>query len=1021
MEKFPYHLGLDVGASSLGWAIVRVDEDGNPLAIEKLGVRIFNPGKPLDTNSPETPAAQRRGFRAIRRVIDRRQKRKRKTFNVLKAHAFIPANESIEDFIKRVDRETLQRYGGDPECKSDTIPYYLRKKALSEPLSRSELGRVFYHLAQRRGFLSNRKSLKKEEVGQMKKAISQLEKDMKNKNCRTLAEYFLLLNKEGKRMRNHYTSRQMYIDEFEAIFESQRQYHPELLTDRLKKLLYQAIFYQRPLRSTRKLIGFCEYETGKRRCPWWRLEAQEFRLLSVINSLTVNGKPLSTEQRQHLYTLLQSVDKITIRNLKKHLKLSPHDKVNYDFKEDNVIPGHKTNTDLQKVFPDWFIKSYEEKEYILQILASQESFEKCKRTAVEKLNLDEQKAEMFASIVLEEGYCGLSLQAIKKLLPLMREGKTYPEAVREVYGQFHRALPVYDELPPVDMVQAKRMGYDVRHIGSITNPIVRRILSEARHLINAIIKRYGKPERIYIELARDSYFTKKELEFAQKREKQREQAKKALEKHGISSPSRTDIEKYLLAVECNWQCPYTGETITMDGLFGPNPEFQIEHIIPLSRSLDNSFANKTLCKNTENQNKHNKTPYEAYAHDPARYEDIKKRVRKFNSEFKDTKLERFCMKDMSKYEDFTERLLNDTRYASRLLKDYLSYLYGGLHVEGQPRRIFTTKGSITAYMRQYFGLAGALGGIEVEAEEARPKKRDDHRHHALDALVVALTTPGMIQSLSRYAKTHWNNRPSIQQYVSPLLNYPSMKAFLTHVSEKLDKVIPVFHHRNRVRGPLHDQTYYGKAKEEGMVTQRKALESLKLSDIQYVIDPDIRGALQKIAESHSNDKTFQAYLKQNGLVVDGMPVKKVKIKFNQNVIEVPAGLAISNNNHHMEVFAILDDKGNEIKWDCKVVSLYEAYQRKREGRPIVQRDHGPNTRYKFTLYDRTVIEAELNGKRELFVIRSIPQSRQLSFVRICAARQKKDIIACKEWFTAYPEPLRTKWKAEKRVLTPLGG
>ncbi|MFN3660617.1 MAG: hypothetical protein ACK4TN_05215, partial [Brevinematales bacterium] len=151
-----------------------------------------------------------------------------------------------------------------------------------------------------------------------------------------------------------------------------------------------------------------------------------------------------------------------------------------------------------------------------------------------------------------------------------------------------------------------------------------------------------------------------------------------------------------------------------------------------------------------------------------------------------------------------------------------------------------------------------------------------------------------------------------------------------------------------------------------------------------------------------------------------MPVKRVKIEFNQDVVDLPAGRVILNNNHHMEIFALLNEKGDEIKWSCKVVSLYEAYQRKREGKPIVQRDHGPNTRYKFTLYDHTVIEAEHNGRRELFVIRSIPQSTQIAFVRICDAREIKVIKENKEWFTAYPDPLFKKWKATKVVLTPLG-
>src|SRR5207247_2916740 len=146
---------------------------------------------------------------------------------------------------------------------------------------------------------------------------------------------------------------------------------------------------------------------------------------------------------------------------------------------------------------------------------------------------------------------------------------------------------------------------------------------------------------------------------------------------GIKEPKPDDHRKFLLAEECHWQCPYTGRTISMNALFGPEPQFDIEHIIPFSRSLDNSFHNLTLCYVPENRSvKGNKTPHQAYSGDEARYEAILDRVKKFAGERRTVseKLKRFSMDDdqlENFLEEFRNRQLNDTAYASALAGKYL--------------------------------------------------------------------------------------------------------------------------------------------------------------------------------------------------------------------------------------------------------------------------------------------------------------------------------------------------------------
>ncbi len=219
----------------------------------------------------------------------------------------------------------------------------------------------------------------------------------------------------------------------------------------------------------------------------------------------------------------------------------------------------------------------------------------------------------------------------------------------------------------------------------------------------------AKPYSIRIEMARELRKPRKEREAAAKRMRQNEKERIAmkaliLNEAGLTNPSRDDIERARLWEECGGICPYTGRTIEFSSLFGRESQFDVEHIIPLSRCVDDSFGNKTLCYHEENRHvKRNQTPWEAYCGDEERWNDIIQRVKSWKGG-NAAKLRRFELKSTEELEGFAARQMNDTRYTTRLAVDLLKTLYGGLHVaeaDGSTRQaIFASSGTVTATLRK---------------------------------------------------------------------------------------------------------------------------------------------------------------------------------------------------------------------------------------------------------------------------------------------------------------------------------
>jgi len=1030
-------LGLDIGPNSLGWALL--DEEGK--RIVSAGVRVFEAG--LDSlekdGKGESRNLERRSARLIRRQLERRSRRLAKTAHVLQAAGLLPPGDTST-------AEARHRFFEALDAQMDS-PYGLRARALDEKLEPYELGRALYHLAQRRGFLSNRRESSRakddEDEGIVKEGISRLQAEIESGCFRSLGEYFATLKRQEQRIRSRYTSRKMYQDEFALIWQAQKKHYPAVLTDELRESVHHAIFHQRPLKSAKHLVGKCELEKGRRRAPWALLDAQRFRYLQRVNDLELtqpDERPLTPDERQKLLDYLELHGDTTFGKARKHLGFKNSGKgavkFNLEAGGEKNLPGNRTASKLAKVFGEkrWAGMSAEERNAVVEDMLSIVKPEALKRRAMRHWGLDEAAADELCAVKLEGDYCNFSRKALRKLLPLLEQGLRLNKAIKQLYPDrwAYEGKPV-DELPPLRKCEDP-------YLSEMRNPIVMRSLTEVRRVVNAIVAKHGKPAEIHIEMARQlrqssrqRAETTKRIRFNEK--KRKDACEKIAQEAGITEPTQTDILKVLLADECGWICPYTGKNISVIDLVGPHPQFDIEHIIPYERCLDDSFANKTLCEAEENREvKRNRTPYEAY-HGTDRWDQIIHRVKGFKSHSAKGKLFRFTAdeKEVGEFIDrFTNRQMNDTRYSSKVAKKYLGLLYGGVDDDGidanRKRCVQATSGGVTAVLRRAWGLNSILGGGE--------KTRDDHRHHAVDAIAIALTDPAKVKALNNAAVDTMERMRRARSVKLPepwdgLLEEARTKIRGITVSHRVDR---------RVRGPLHQETFYSPPKldENGkkLVRVRKPLNAIGARDVASIVDPAVRAAVENRLRQLGETDPKKAFKDAANLPrhKNGHRIKSVRlVRPGEAVLPVGQGhrtrWVMPDRNHHMEIVEVVvkDKKGNikrdkdgnpEVKWEGHVVSMLEAYQRLGRKEPVVKRDWGEGKKFLFSLAGGDAIQLEKEeGNPELFVVRTVPQSLQIHFVPINDARTLLEIG--KVGLTGYPETLR-KWKCRKVAVNPLG-
>jgi len=625
-----------------------------------MGSRVFAEGVngDLEKGKEESRGVERREARQSRRQTDRRARRLSRAYNLLHRSGLLPAAEPSRHLaLQELDVELGKRHATEEEGGAHTLMYRLRARGLDEKLESDELGRALYSLAQRRGFKSNRKTAMKEgeEEGQVKEGIAQLRHDMNESGARTLGEHFSKLNPTKKRIRGlgQWTGRDMFEDEYDLLCAAQQSHHPETFTDQFVAKLREVLFYQRPLKPVKP--GKCDLEPGEYRAPIAHPLNQRFRLVQVVNNLEIVppqglGLPekLTDEQRLRLIDTLEAKGDLTMAAARKLLGVTGRGwKFNLEEGGEKRLLGNRTGSKIAEgIGTAWSDLSLEKQVVLVEELLSDREAEELVSLLSKRFTAEQARA--LVEVKLEQGYASLSLKAIEKMMPYVEVGDRYGAVRHELYGDTYRTGPAVDKLPPAREV-----------FGELRNPAVERSLSELRKVVNAVVAKYGKPGRIHLEVARDLKNPKKRRDEIWKRKRANQRSRETaassiLAEYPNMHPRRADIEKYLLWEECDRTCPYTGKTISLGALFGADAQFEVEHIIPRSRSLDNSFNNKTLCAVGANRDKGNRTPFEYFSHDKEAWEKILQRVRHFKGDSASQKLPRFEM-DKVTTEDFLER------------------------------------------------------------------------------------------------------------------------------------------------------------------------------------------------------------------------------------------------------------------------------------------------------------------------------------------------------------------------------
>ena len=1019
-----YTLGLDLGSASIGWALIGLDSSHSPCKLLDAGVRIFEPGVEgnIEEGKDESKALARRTARLQRRQLRRRAARQRELFRLLQSVGLLPASDSaIDDFslerheiLNRLDRELLtglkaRQCAADYLQSEQLLPYVLRKDALERKLEAHELGRVFYHLCQRRGFKSNRREgggkEKEEELGKVKQDISTLRQEMGDK---TLGAYFAGLDPHLRKVRQRWTARDMFETEFESIWDRQSQEWPELLSAPLKAKVARLLYFQRPIAKQEHLIGHCELEKKERRAPWASLDAQRFRLLQKVNDLKIipagsfDEVCLTGEQRLLLLEYLEVHGGITFGDLKKLLGLPPRTHFNLERGGEKSMPGNRTNAHMLAVFGEqWCELAAESKNEIVEMWRWVESEEKLARYGQERWALDEYTAKLFAGKRAEDKYCNLSLAAIRKLRPLMEQGVAFMTARMTLYPEQRdeprELLPLVREAVP-----------------ELRNPAVERALTEVRKVVNALLRKYGKPYSIRIEMARELRKPRKEREAAAKRMRQNEKERIAvkariLKEAGLPNPSRDDVEKARLWEECGGICPYTGRTIEFSSLFGRESQFDVEHIIPLSRCVDDSFGNKTLCYHEENRHvKRNQTPWEAYGGDEERWNDIVQRVKSWKGG-NTAKLRRFELKSTEELEGFAARQMNDTRYTTRLAVDLLKTLYGGLHVavaDGSMRQaIFASSGTVTATLRKVWGLEGILREALPSANgESHGKPRTDHRHHAIDAIAIALSSSSTIQRMNTYAAAASTRDSGTRVFRGLQSPWPD---FVDSIRPRILAMRVSHRPEHKMSGALHNDTLYGRPyvrDGKSLVHLRRSVKGIKPDQIVNIVDDAVRAAVERRLVEHGGDAgKFNPEIPESLPYLESnrgrIPIKKVRVK------ETKKGLMELRNNrfvesgdiHHFELFVHRDENRRE-SWTHVPVSLMEASQRnavnRRNGHveAVVSQElqDDPEAEFLFSLMKGDIVEMDYEGGRDLFRVKKFYAAGRTWFSHVNNAQKDAD-------------------------------
>lgn len=916
-------LSVDLGEASIGWAAFRLDPTTDqPVALKDGGVRVFSNSRDPQNNQPAN--VERRVARLARRNRERTQMRQKSV------ESWLVQVGLLADF--QHDVRSIDPYEARNVCADGT------SAASNECLARAML-----HIAKSRGYKSNRRqdTASDTEAAKDQKELAQKQTALASElGDLTLGQWLYKRQREDikaaveaknsggsfhhrrslrfKKGVEYFPTRSMLEDEFEIIKEAQSSFHS--LSDAEWTELRSRIFYQRPLKPQEK--GKCTLFPKLTRA-WKALPTSEaFRIeqdLANLRYITEDQDQhfLSPTQRDEVRSILYRQKSKTFKSL---LKMKSHDGTpifpdavdfNLGSKAD-AMNGALTHISLAKALGESTIASMnlaEQDRLVEQLILGED--DQTMRTELRIAGYDIDGVENLLKLSFVSGTTNLCLEAMSELLEFLRAGMNYADAVKELKDEdgtplVHTGrtinvekdglLPYYGAVLPSAVI-----GGDInvdaalspeQHYGKIQNPTVHVGLNQLRQLTNSLIKRYGHPKRVHIELSREIGLGAKgrgEVTKQQKANKKRNQLlnDEAVKAGAGSFPSRNDRLKIELWQLINSEkpvdrrCVYTGKQIAAYQLF--NGEVEIEHLLPYSRTLDDNKSNKLLAMKTANFLKGDKTPFEAFGNDQHAdkgivWSEILERVahlpKAWRWRFGHNAMQRFTNDPKN---GFVARSLNDTRYLSKIAKQYLDV------ISTDPTVVVT--GRHTANLRHDWGLNTFLSDSVNNKKDQ--KNRDDHRHHLIDAFVVGMTSRSVLQSMAANAR----RRDSDNKFRRG--HYELSSQLRDQLQNLLGNVVISVKPERNANGKFYEETALGfKPALEHMEQDRTWVTTVSVVDLannpeqvfgpsklKGILDPAISRDLHRhLAEAQANGVKEGDALKQflHGPFVEAVSKRSIK-------------------------------------------------------------------------------------------------------------------------------------------------
>lgn len=907
----PLTFGFDIGIASVGWAVLGPDR------IVALGVRAFD--KAETAKEGASLNLVRRTARLTRRRLRRRAWRLTRLARVLKRHAVVSSPAVLR-----------------PENPFPRSLWQLRVEGLDRRLDPEEWARVVYHICKHRGFhWSSRAEERsaeqdtKGESGKVKAGLAASAKRMAEKGYRSAAEMVLREFPEAQRNKqgeyDKALARGLLGEELGLLFMRQRAFgnpfaSPELESevlgtgDRKSGLFWS----QKPALAGNALLsmlGRCTFERTEYRAPKSSFTAERHVWLTRLNNLRIivdgRSRPLNDGERSTVLPLPYAHEsELTYKRLKSELVkrgLLPESVkfagLSYPSAAQQAagkakdpeasavvkIPGwHELrltlkraglNNEWQRMSGEALAGNPETLDRLAWVLSVYKDDDEVRR---ELARIDFPSRDKVVDALLDvrfDRFHALSLKALRAIVPHMERGLRYDEAC--VAAGYHHSVPASRNtgrhlyLPPL---YARRDAHGTMivdpELDAPRNPVVLRALNQARKVLNALVRTYGSPDAVHIEMSRDlsnPFDERKRIEREQDeyREKNAKDREEFARHFGIvGSPRGGDFEKWRLYREQQGKCAYSIEPIDLSRLLEEG-YVEVDHALPYSRSFDDSKNNKVLALTKENRDKGNRTPYEYLdgASNSQRWREFVGFV-EANKAYRLAKRSRLLRKEFGTAEsaEFRDRNLNDTRYICRFFKNYVERSLR-LADKSEAKRCVVLSGQLTSFLRARWGL------IKVRDES--------DRHHALDATVVAACNHAMVKRLSDYARRrelehvrtgfvdvstgeivnlemHARLRehfpepwPHFRNELSARLSMDDgaalraeLASFQTYTAADLACVKPLFVSRAPLRrsgGAAHKETVYGQTKGStkiGSVTQRVPITSLSMADLERLADPD---------------------------------------------------------------------------------------------------------------------------------------------------------------------------------------